>query len=150
MGILLMKNIKIKNWEVRGILNLLNDKDSLLNSDSPDKRLPIKVMWILDENYRKLCDIANKIGEMEQKIWKRYYDEGKVDSIKDENGNEKLLVKDEYVQSINNETKELMNIENELSITTIPLSEFNEYKLNGRDFQSIRFMIENDNENEDN
>lgn len=137
-----MKNIKIKNWEVRSILELLNDKESLLNSDSPDKRLPLKIMWILDENYRKLIDISNKISEMEQKIWKRYFDEGKLNSEKDENGNEKLLPKDEYKQSLSSEINELMLIDNELSIATVPLSEFEKYELSGKDFQSIRFMIE--------
>lgn len=140
-----MKNIKIKNYEIESLINILSDQNSLLNSD--DKELPIHILWVIDENFKKLNDIMQKIISMKQKVQSKFSDDDHSYPVYDDNGNENgRNIKDEYIDEWRKQISELLNIENEIEISTIPLSSINKLSISGRDYQSIKFMIENDKE----
>lgn len=138
-----MKNIKMKNFEIKNIVEVLASKDSILNFDDKDRKISFNILWNIDTNFRILFDIAKRVNGTLEKIENKYSDNEHSTAIINENGDEiGRNVKDEYINSINMERYELMNVDNEISISTISLSELSNYNLTGKEFQSIRFMIE--------
>lgn len=139
------KDIKLTNFEVKAIVNLLQRKDSIINSD---KSYPISLLWIIDDNLRKLYDILVKAEDMAKKISKKYSDDEHSFKKVDENGETARMIKPEFREAYNNDFIELNSITNEISISTIPYEDIEKYEITGKDFQSIRFMIEKPNDDE--
>lgn len=139
-----MKNIKITNSEINKIVQLLNDKDSLLNSNDPNRRFPVALLWNIETNFKKFSEINQRSAEAEQKIRSTYFDEKHTDPELDADGNPtgQIKIKPEYQMNYIKELNELAMVENELSIVTIPFKKIEEYELNGSELQSIKFMID--------
>ena len=140
-----MKDIKLTNYEIRAILGLLQRQDGILNSDKP---YPLSILWVIDENRRKLYDIAVRIDEADKKIRDKYSDDEHSFEITLENGNTDRQVKDEYIKDFQKELTELNNIINEISVSTINYNNLVNYEISGKDLQSVKFMIEKPEETE--
>lgn len=139
------KDIKLTNFEVKAIVNLLQRKDSIINSD---KSYPISLLWIIDDNLRKLHDILVKAENMAKKIAKKYSDDEHSFEKVNEHGETARMIKPEFREAYNNDFIELNSITNEISISTIPYEDIEKFEITGKDFQSIRFMIEKPNYDE--
>ena len=140
-----MKDIKLTNYEIRAIVGLLQRNDGILNSDNS---YPLPILWVIDENRRKLYDIAVRIDEADKKIRDKYSDDEHSFEITLDNGNTDRQVKDEYLKDFQKELTELNNITNEISISTINYNDLVNYEISGKDLQSIKFMIEKSEEDE--
>lgn len=138
------KDIKLKNYEIVNIVNALSETDSLLNSKEPSKRLGSFLLWDIDNNFSSLLTLAKKINEFRVNIDKIYSDNEHSYTDTDENGNSIHRVKDEFIDEYKNEVETFMNKENEVSINMISINDLNGYDLIPSDFQSIKFMINNE------
>ena len=137
-----MKRKTFHNYEIIDILNALFSSDSLVNSKDPDKKLSVRILWKINGNINTLKAIQMRISEEEQKINEEYFNDEK--SQKNENGLQE--VKPEFRTEFLNKKQELMNIENEVELSMIKLSELADVKFVPSDFMSIAFMIEEDGE----
>lgn len=115
-----MKKIKLKNIEIKYAVNSLLRKDGILASEDPDRRIPFSVIWKVDNNFRAMIPIYNEILKKQEK----YVDGNAVNPL------------------LQKEFNELMNEENEINIVGINFEEIKDCKLNGMEYQSIRFMLE--------
>ena len=137
-----MKQTKtLKNFEIVDILNKLSEPDSLINSSSPDKKLPISILWKINGNVKVLKEILTRIQEEEQKINDEYFNNDDKSFVNDEGLKEiKFEYKDEFISKKN----ELFSIENEIEISMINLNDLIGVNFIPADFQSIEFMIAED------
>lgn len=145
-GELNMKKITLKNFEIEFVVNMLSNQDSLLNSGSPDKKIPISVLWAIDENFRKLIAISQKINEMKQKIQIKYSSDKYSEDMYEDGNLVGRNIKKEYLHDFQKDMDDLMMIDNDIEISTIPYALIKNFATNGKDFQSIKFMIEKDDE----
>ena len=141
-----MKKIILNNFEVQKLVDLLSAQDSIINNRSENK-IPIALLWNIDKNYEKLSKINNQIQSMRGKIEQEYIsDEFSYDNC-DENGNViGRQIKPEYMGEFARKINELLSIDNEVDIATIPLSKIEELAVDGYTLQCIKFMIEDDTE----
>lgn len=130
--------MKLKNFEIREILNTLSKPNSLVNSS---EKMPIKILWVIDGNLRKLSEIAKRIDEKQEQINQNYSTDEKSEPAIFENGEMGRKIKIEFLQEYQNEVNELMNIENEIDIETLSIDIFNNIELSPAEFNSIRFML---------
>lgn len=136
-----MKETKtLKNYEIVDILKELNDPDSIINSKSSDTKLPVKILWAISGNIKKLNDILDLIQEQEQVINDSYFNEDKSD-VNDEG---LYVVKSEFRNDFIKEKNDLMLIENEVDLSMINLSDIQDFNFRPSDFMSINFMIFDD------
>ena len=137
-----MKQTKtLKNFEIVDILNKLSEPDSLINSTSPDKKLPISILWKINGNVKVLREILIRVQEEEQKINDEYFNNDDKSFVNDEGLKEiNLEYKDEFISKKN----ELFSIENEIEISMINLNDLIGVNFIPADFQSIEFMIAED------
>lgn len=138
-----MKTIKLTNGEINTIVKLLSDNQSIINSNDPNRRFSISILWNIETNFKKLLEINSRFEENREKIRSEYFTEERAESILDKNGNptERVKIKAEFEQDFLKEMYELVNISNEVEIATIPFESLEKYELNGSELQSIRFMI---------
>ena len=144
-----MKKIILKNYEVQNIVNLLSAQDSIINNCS-DNKMPILLLWNIDKNFEKLNKINKNILEMRKNIEQGYMDDKYSYDNFDENGN--LIgrqIKQEYIPEFAQKINELMSLDNEIDIATIPLSKLDDFSVDGVTLQSIKFMIDDDTEKTD-
>ena len=136
------KTLTLTNYEIVEILNKLYSPDGLIQSTDPDKKLPVPVLWKINGNIRKLKEIQDRISEEEQKINEAYFNDDKSET------NEEGLqqVKPEFREAFINEKKELMNIENEVELSMIKLSDIEALSFVPSDFMLIEFMITDESE----
>lgn len=134
-----MKQVKLNNSEIQAIVRNLSDQNSLLNSNDQTKKVAFSILWRLDGNFRKLSDISSRVDDEINKINSKYLDDKY--SYDDEGGRR---VKPEYLNDYNSSISEVLSTENEIEISTVTFSELDKYDLVPSDFQSIRFMIEED------
>jgi len=136
-----MKETKtLKNYEIVDILKELNDPDSIINSKSSDTKLPVKILWTISGNIKKLNDILDLIQEQEQAINDSYFNEEKSE-VNDEG---LYVVKSEFRNDFIKEKNDLMVIENEVELSMINLSDIQDFNFRPSDFMSINFMIFDD------
>lgn len=129
------KSITLKNFEVIEILRKLNQPDSIINSTTV--KYPVSFLWKVNGNLKKLFEIEQRIVAEEQKINDAYSTEEKA--IQDESG---WQVKEEYRQDFINEKNELFEIENEIDVDMVNVSEIEQLDFSPSDFRSLLFMIE--------
>lgn len=139
-----MKTVTLKNYEIINILNSLYREDSLINSKDSDKKLPVKILWKINGNVKKLKEIQERIQEEENEINEDYFNDEKSEM----NAEGGQIIKEEYRAEFINKKNELMSIENEVNLSMIDLNEIENLDFIPSDFMSIEFMIE-DNEAED-
>ena len=133
-----MKITKIlKNYEIVEITNRLNRPDSIINSNDTDKKLPVRILWTINGNLKALKDIMQRISDEEQKINSEYFNEEKADTREDG----QLEIKAQYRQEFIEKKSELMNIENEVEINMINLSDLSDFNFVPSDFTAIEFML---------
>lgn len=131
--------MKLKNFEIREIINALTGQNSLIYST---EKMPIKILWVIDGNLTKLKEIAQRIDQKQEEINQSYNTEEKSENFTFENGEEGRRVKEEFLQEYREEINELMMIENEVNIETLSIDDFNNISLSPAEFGSIRFMLE--------
>jgi hypothetical protein len=137
-----MKKITLKNIEIKNILDGLNSEKSIVKSDTT---LPINILWEIDKNHKKLSSIGEKIEERTNTIQQKYSSDECSTEVKDENDNViGRKVKPEYMSNFLTEINDFMILENEVEIGTIKISDLSTLSLSGKDFQSIKFMIDDD------
>lgn len=144
-----MKTIKLRNYEIEGILKILNNPNSILYTDAPEKKLPVSVLWCMDENTEKLRNIETRINKKRDEIEQDYVDDEHSYIDTDENGITSRRVKPEFAKEFGNRMTELMNIENEVEIKPIMIETLSEYSMIPSDYRSIRFMLDKEEENEE-
>lgn len=130
--------MKLKNFEIREIINNLAGQNSLIYST---EKMPIKILWVIDGNLTKLKEIAERIDQKQEEINQSYNTEEKSENFTFENGEEGRRVKEEFLQEYREEINELMMIENEVDIETLSIDDFNNISLSPAEFGSIRFML---------
>ncbi len=132
----------LKNFEIEAIVNILANQESLLNSST--KNLDIEILWKIDSNFRKMISVAQNIQSMREKINLKYSDDEHSVSEMDEHTHELgRRIKKEFINEYQEEMNKFLNIENELEISTVSIEDLKACCISGKDFQSIKFMIEN-------
>ena len=130
--------MKLKNFEIQDIINTLSGENSLINSS---QKMPIKILWKIDGNLRKLKEFAIRIDEKQTEINQTYSTDEKSENLTLDNGEEVRKVKEEFLQEYQTEINDLMNIENDVDIETLSINDFNNIELSPTEFGSIRFML---------
>lgn len=146
------KTITLYNYEVSKIMENLMKPQSIMNTDDPEKKLPISVLWAIDENVEKLQNIASRIQNKREEIEMQYIDDEHSSIVTLESGESVRQVKKEYFTEYNKQMSELMSIKNDIDISCVDVSVLEGYSLIPADYRSIRFMLnkeENDDENEE-
>lgn len=131
------ETITLKNYEIVDIIKRLNADDSLINSTSQDKTLPIRILWKINGNVKALRDIFDRIHDEEEKIDREYFNEEKAEA-NDIGG---YTIKVEYRAEFTNKKDELFNIENTVDVEKINISELESFNFVPGDFKSIEFML---------
>lgn len=144
-----MKTIKLTNYEINGIVSALKDSNSLLYTNDPTKRLPVPVLWVMDENFETLSKIASRIQKKREEIEREYIDDEHSYDDFDPNGNPIRKIKEQYFNEFNKRLIELMNIENEVEIRPISVDQIKDFSLVPVDYRSIRFMLDNPEDEKD-
>ena len=90
-----MKTIKLLNYEIESIVKALGDAKSIMNTNDDTKKLPISVLWKMDENMEKLRAINTKIQNKRGEIESSFADDEHSYEEVDENGNRLRKVKTE-------------------------------------------------------
>ena len=127
---------KLKNFEVVHLVELLSDKNSILNYDDKDRKLPFNILWSIDGNFSSLMSIYQRIQSAKQKIYDPYLNDDCAEVV--DSG---WKIKKEYLDEINSKLVELSNADNNVDIEMIPMHELEKYMFTGKELQSIRFMI---------
>ena len=142
-----MKIIKLSNFEISNIVEILMDSQSIINTSDPEKKLPIEVLWKIDENLEKLMNINSRIKKKRNEIEQEYINDecSYIDTL--ESGEQIRRIKKEYFKEFNEKIMELMQIQNEIEINPVEIKTLKNYLLVPKDFRSIRFMLDNSNEN---
>jgi len=135
-----------KNYEIENILSVLNSPDSLLHTSDPNKKLSVKILWKLSNNFDEFRKVYEKINQMREEINQEYISDEKSEEVIDEETGQMLRkVKDEYFKEYTQKIKELMDIDNELEISGLPLDDIENLAMTPADFNSIKFMIMEEN-----
>lgn len=141
-----MKTIKLTNYEIASIIEVLDQNpDSIINTKDADKKLPISVLWDIDENMDKLRKIHQKIIQKRTEIEQGYQTDEYSEEV-EENGKTIRKVRPQYEQEFLGKIHELFNIVNEIDIVTIMINRLDGYDIIPRDFRQIRFMLDSEKE----
>lgn len=137
-----MKTIKLYNYEIENIIKVLSHPQSILYTDDQGKKLPLSVLWKIDENVETLHKIRERIQKKRNEIEQEYSDDEHSYDTTNENGYPVRKVKDEYEKEFNQKINELMSISNDVVINEIDISLLEDYSFVPRDYRSIRFMLD--------
>ena len=130
----LTKNMK--NGEIFDIATNLLEAFPQLDEGEQGKTYPIKVLFYLRKNMKNLTTLAQDIEKTRIDIIKRY---GKPSK---ENPDQYKFDDDKAIEAANNEFNELFNLEQEVTIYTIPLEAFDDMQLTEKQMDAIMDMIE--------
>ncbi|WP_455717723.1 hypothetical protein [Anaerosporobacter sp.] len=125
--------IKLNNQMVLSAINSL--------SDLMAEKLPSKISWNLNKNFRILSDHLKDYTECELTLIKRC-------AFKDSNGEvkfneqQRFEIMPEYIDEYNKEMKDLLNCEDEIEIHVIKLSDLEKVDVSGKTLYNIEFMID--------
>ena len=117
----------MKNWEIKQLYNGLTE----LTKDT-DLKLNVRTSFILAKNLLTLKPINNLILEEEEKIWRKL---GKP------NNNGGITIPVDLVDEWKKETDELNNIENEIELQQVRLSDLEGEKINLATMMKIMKII---------
>lgn len=100
-------------------------------SENRELKFGVAVGYLLAKNKEKLRQEAALIYKMRQDI---ILEHGRLDG-KD------IIVPNEYLDQVNAKIEELMNIENDVELTQIPIEMLEHYELNMEDIEGLKEMI---------
>lgn len=100
-------------------------------SENRDLKFEIAVGYLLAKNKEKLRQEASLIYKMRQDI---ILEHGRPEG-------KSIIVPSEYLDETNEKIEELMNIENDIKLTQIPIDMLEHYELNMEDIDGIKEMI---------
>lgn len=124
---------KITNRKILADINVL--------TNLAQQRLPVKLGFAIAKNLNKIESILNVYNKERDKIIDKY-------CSKDKNGDR--IIKEDNTYSIaakvkknfNQESEELLDIENEIEIHKVKLNSFDDAELSIAELQAIEYMIE--------
>lgn len=122
--------MKLTNNKILEYANLLA---TIKNSQI---KLPVRVNFFLQKNIRTILDAAAYIEENRINIGRSY---GELNEMQNS-----YIIPPESMAAANAELNELFSIEQDLEITMIPLSTFDEVELTMEEMDAIMFMVEED------
>ena len=134
------KKITFNNYEIDAIVRNLDDPNSILATDDPERRLPINVLWVMETNLDKMRTIAQKILREREKIEASFSDD-EHSEIYEADGQSGRKVKDKYITEFQKLLSELMEIQNEIEIGLVDVATLERFSMTPRDFRSIKFML---------
>lgn len=100
-------------------------------SENRELKFGVAVGYLLAKNKEKLRQEAALIYKMRQDI---ILEHGRLDG-KD------IIVPNEYLDQVNTKIEELMNIENDVELTQIPIDMLEHYELNMEDIEGLSNII---------
>ena len=100
-------------------------------TENHELKFGVAVGYLLAKNKDKLRQEAILIYNMRQEI---IMEHGKVD------GND-IIVPNEYIDEVNRKVNELMELENDVQITQIPIQMLDQYQLNMEDIEGLMEII---------
>lgn len=106
------------------------------DTESGEKTYPIKVLFYLRKNMKTLTELAQDIEKARVEIIKRY------GTPSEENPEQYQFEAQEKIDAANKEFEELFNLEQEVTIYTIPLEAFNDMELTEKQMDAVMEMIE--------
>ena len=132
----------LKNVEIERILMDLDRPDSIKNTTDSDKKLPIRILWKIETNYKALKEIGDRIVEKRDAINKDYSSDEKSMDDTDQEGVPVRRVKPEFIEDWRSELNDLLGVENAVTIDPILLADIESLDMVPGDFSSISFMVE--------
>ena len=132
-----MKLTNQKIYELAILINKAQEENNLEN-DFIDFNLPININFYIQQNFELILNAAILIEKSRNFIIQKYKDS------KSENNSDKILIKKEYILEAQKELQDLMNIEQDLNIKIIKLSQFDNINISSSQLRMIMFMIEDD------
>ena len=132
----------LKNVEIERILMDLDRPDSIKNTTDSDKKLPIRILWKIETNYKALKEIGDRIAEKRDAINKDYSSDEKSMDDTDPEGVPVRRVKPEFLEDWRSELNDLLGVENAVTIDPILLEDIESLDMVPGDFSSISFMVE--------
>lgn len=106
------------------------------DTESGEKTYPIKVLFYLRKNMKTLTELAQDIEKARVEIIQRY------GTPSEENPEQYQFETQEKIDAANKEFEELFNLEQEVTIYTIPLEAFNDMELTEKQMDAVMKMIE--------
>jgi hypothetical protein len=106
------------------------------DTESGEKTYPIKVLFYLRKNMKTLTELAQDIEKARVEIIQRY------GTPSEENPEQYQFETQEKIDAANKEFEELFNLEQEVTIYTIPLEAFNDMELTEKQMDAVMEMIE--------
>lgn len=123
----------IKNYEGLNAIKALSD---ILKID-----LPVKLSWNLSRNLKNLTNSIKDYEKFEHELVKKYAEkDSKLQVLINENG--QYCIPKEKIILFKNEKEELLNLETDVNILKISISDFNDVYIKGESLIGIDFMIE--------
>ena len=132
----------LKNIEIETIVNSLDSSTSIRNSSDPAKKLPIKLLWKIEKNYKTLRSLVDQLHAMRDTIVSKYSTDEKSVEETLESGETIRKVKPEFLDEWRTELEELAQVENDVEIDTISITEIENLDMVPGDFATIKFMVE--------
>lgn len=115
---------------------ILEYANALVTIKNSQIKLPVRVNFFLQKNIRTILDAAAYIEENRINIGRNY---GELNEMQNS-----YIIPPESMAAANAELNELFSIEQDLEITAIPLSAFDEIELTMEEMDAIMFMVEED------
>lgn len=126
------KTVQMTNNDIYG---LCNSNDNIIEA-TKELSLPIKTMFFLQKNLKKITDAATEIDDARTLIIKKY---GTLDKEKD-------IYTFDNIDEVNNEIKSLFDIVQDIEMYMIPLSSFGDINVSSQQMKVLLFMIDEEEE----
>lgn len=126
----MMKKI-MTNAEIYGLCKALN-----LAFNNEERYMPAKVNFYIQKNKNTLAQINDSIELTRQDIIAHY---GTLDSE-----NQKYVFNQEVIDQVNKELQDLLNVEIEVEISMLQLSDLENLEFTSKQMQALLFMIKED------
>lgn len=108
-------------------------------------KLPVKLMWNLQDDLKALIEIREKFNEFNKKIEEKYGDdEHSFDAEEiDNNGQTQKMrrVRDEYLEEFNKERNEIFAQENNIKVKVFDIEDFGDIEVSVQDMGMLGFFI---------
>lgn len=105
-----------------------------------NKELPVRVAFVLASNMKVLAPFLETLQTNYSELVEKYGTRDDDGNVINENGN--TPISNENVQQFITESKELMDTEVEVAITTISVSAFDEAQVKAKLLLAISYMLE--------
>ncbi|MCC7575003.1 hypothetical protein KO361_05405 [Candidatus Woesearchaeota archaeon] len=126
--------MKLKNRVVIEAIPALNNLS--------DVKLPVKTSYVIAKNIRELSKILEDIEKIKKQVFDKWVEKDK-DGNPISEGNKEGVFKLKKNNEFNKEMNELLDIENDVNISTVTLDDLEGVDLTPGTIMSIDWMIEN-------